>query len=522
MTDSGSSHEIVKANDVKTKSIIELRNKKKTVDALPSDFQAHAYKIFYSESQSQKTQSMVTYSINVALLFLLVTTYIAGRHHGVDWLKVFGATLIVTITLVAINVYLNSLMSYWFELSPKSIKFSHGWGPDLLYRLERRWDEIYSIEMIEVDPSISTDMATKARGLEQVIWSKDATLNTRNSIRFHFKSGGAAMIWLGRLNRLQLKCLFLAIESWLDPSKLSREVVNAKNMLLTECGGDGSYTEIWMQDLECKFSTTSFLPLIPGTALQDGGYRITTELSTRGQSAVYLASDRKGGEVVIKELCAPHDPDDKLGQKLREMFHREMRILLKLQHKNLATVLDYFFENDRDYIVLEHRPGLNMRQRYKLGQKLEEKEIVQITNQMLEVARYLHSQEPPIVHRDLTPDNIILQPDGQIAIVDFGAANEYLSGVTSTLVGKQSYMPIEQIRGKACPQSDVFAIGATAFFLLTGEDPVPLEESNPRSMNESVSIALDDFVSRCMKLELTERYQSCAEALNAMSCIYSC
>ncbi len=515
MTDNAASHELVKS-ETKPKSMIVLAHKGRTAEQLPSDFDAHAYKLFYSESPSQKNLSRLFFAFCLLLSSSIFVSLAAARFTLADWFETTWMMFLVFGCVFAFDWYFVSLGRYWFELSSKSIKFSQGWGPDLLYRLERQWDEVYSLEMIEVDQSVSQDMAPKARSLDQINWSMDGTLDTRQSLRFHFKSGGAAMLWLGRLNRLQLKCLFLAIESWLDPSKLSKEVVNAKNMLLTECAGDGSYTDIWMQDLEWKFSTTSFLPLAPGTCLQDGGYKITTELSTRGQSAVYLATNRKGGEVVIKELCAPYDPDDKLGQKLREMFHREMRLLLKLRHQNLATVLDYFFENDRDYIVLEHRQGLNMRQRYKLGQKLEEAEVIAILTQTLEVAKYLHEQDPPIVHRDITPDNIILQSDGTIAIVDFGAANEYLSGVTSTLVGKQSYMPLEQIRGRACPQSDVFAIGATAYFLLTGEDPIPLEESSPRTSNESVSIALDEFVSNCMKLELSERYQSCARALDAI------
>jgi tRNA A-37 threonylcarbamoyl transferase component Bud32 len=433
-----------------------------------------------------------------------------------DSLPALGIVVGCMVVLLALGCRAKKLADYFICVSRDGIEFSKGWAPDLLHRLTRDWDDLYSLELIEIDAAANPDMIEKLRHLNQVIWYADGTLNTRQSLRFNFKSGGAANVWLSRFNRLQLKCLFLAIDTWIEPSRLSREVVRAKNMLLIECAGNGSYTDIWMQELEDKFSTTGFMPLNSGDCLQDGAYRITTELSTRGQSAVYLGSNRIGQAVVIKELVLPAVSAQAATDKQREMFRREVQLLIKVNHPKIARVLDSFMQNNRDYIVLEYRQGLSLSQKYRLGDRLVESEVVDVISQVLEIVKYLHGLEPPIVHRDLTPDNIILQKDGKVAIVDFGAANEFLGGVTSTLVGKQSYMPPEQIKGRACLQSDIYAIGATAYFLLTGEDPQALSESSPRSANDSVSQSMDEFVQACTRLDPLQRFESCAIALESL------
>lgn len=101
------------------------------------------------------------------------------------------------------------------------------------------------------------------------------------------------------------------------------------------------------------------------------------------------------------------------------------------------------------------------------------------------------------MHRDVTPDNLVLANDGHITLIDFGAANEFVGTATGTLIGKQSYISPEQFRGKAQTASDLYSLGCTIFFLLTGEDPEPLSESSPRLKNSAVSIQLDNIVVSC-------------------------
>jgi serine/threonine protein kinase len=92
------------------------------------------------------------------------------------------------------------------------------------------------------------------------------------------------------------------------------------------------------------------------------------------------------------------------------------------------------------------------------------------------ILQYLHSQSPPLIHRDVTPDNLVLARDGCLSLIDFGAANALLGTATGTLVGKQSYIAPEQFRGKAGLSSDIYSLGATVYFALTGREPEPLTE----------------------------------------------
>lgn len=500
------------------KPTIELVHGEESFHSLSKDFDDHRFQIYYSESQTKKKEakqikwlSAIFFAAFLIIIWLTVT--ITKRPmNPQDLLAFIGFSGFGCAMLYFIGIWVER-ENYYFLVSKEGIEFSKGWAQDILYRLNRRWDEIYNLELLELDIRYQQDGVHNLRELNQIVWQDDGTLNTRQCLRFQFKSGGYAFIFLNRLNRQQLRCLFHAIENYVDPSRLSREVIKAKNMLLLEVPSYEGYTDIWMEDLEQKFSTTSFLPLQPSHILRDGDYRITCELATRGQSAVYLAVDKKGEDVVIKELVAPQESVDKVRLKARELFEREVKLLLKVKHENVASVIDHFVEAKRDYIVMECVQGLNLRQKVRMDGKLEEKEVLDIVCKLLKIVGDLHRLEPPIIHRDLTPDNIVFKKSSDIAIVDFGAANEYLGGVTSTIVGKQSYMAPEQFRGHACPQSDLYSIGGTVFYLLTGKEPEALTELSLELEDKVVSEKFDQFVRRCTNFDLDERFSSCEEAL---------
>lgn len=118
---------------------------------------------------------------------------------------------------------------------------------------------------------------------------------------------------------------------------------------------------------------------------------------------------------------------------------------------------------------------------------------------------------PPVIHRDITPDNIVLNEDGKLVLVDFGAANEFLSTVTGTMIGKQGYMPPEQFRGRATTQSDIYALGCTLHFLLTGTDPEPLSQPRTREIAPSISDEVQQIVLACTEPELNTRIKDIHE-----------
>jgi serine/threonine protein kinase len=142
---------------------------------------------------------------------------------------------------------------------------------------------------------------------------------------------------------------------------------------------------------------------------------------------------------------------------------------------------------------------------------------MQWATQLAGILKYLHSLTPPVVHRDLSPDNIVVRADGQLVLVDFGAANEFIGQATGTLVGKHAYMAPEQIRGNAQPVSDVYALGACVYFALTGHDPEPIATIAAKKHGLAISDWLDDFITRCTQLEIDERFATSEECLNYLS-----
>src|SRR5262249_22800632 len=163
--------------------------------------------------------------------------------------------------------------------------------------------------------------------------------------------------------------------------------------------------------------------------------------------------------------------------KAHELFNREAQLLSKLNHPQIVKVLDHFVENGRSYQLLEYLNGQDLRQHVRQNGVRREDEVLAWGIQMAEILKYLHEQDPPIVHRDVTPDNFVLRQDGSIVLIDFGAANEFVGNATGTLVGKQAFISPEQFRGKSVTASDIYALGGTLHFLLTGEDPEALSTS---------------------------------------------
>lgn len=116
-----------------------------------------------------------------------------------------------------------------------------------------------------------------------------------------------------------------------------------------------------------------------------------------------------------------------------------------------------------------------------------------------------------VVHRDFTPDNLILDSAGRLKLIDFNVAQQILSGSSGTIVGKHAYLPPEQFRGKACHQSDLYSLGCTLHFVLTGRDPEPISQSSPRKESPEISVGLNEVVLKATALPLNQRYQSSNE-----------
>jgi len=189
--------------------------------------------------------------------------------------------------------------------------------------------------------------------------------------------------------------------------------------------------------------------------------------------------------------------------KALDMFKKEALLLSKLEHKDIAKIYDHFLEDGRHYMTLEYIQGEDLRRLVARRGPISERKVSQWMRQILKVLLYLEKQTPPLVHRDLTPENIVLRPKGSLALIDFGAANEFIGTATGTVVGKQGYISPEQFRGKAELRSDIYSLGCTAHFLLTAKEPEALMQSSPKNFNKQVTDNMNDLIMQmtCQKVE---------------------
>lgn len=248
----------------------------------------------------------------------------------------------------------------------------------------------------------------------------------------------------------------------------------------------------------------------------EGRVKVLSLMASGGLSAVYLAEVEGERLVVLKESVIPPHIEGKTREKAKELFAREARLLMKLDHPAVARVIDHIVEKGRDYLMLEYVPGSTLRQYVKMHGPRSESQAVLWAREIASTLKYLHELAPPVVHRDLTPDNIVLREDGSLVLIDFGAANEYEGAATGTLIGKQSYIAPEQFRGKAEPASDIYALGCSLFYILTGSDPEALSTSHPKELRDDLSSGIDALVAALTEMETEKRIASAKELLAAL------
>lgn len=203
--------------------------------------------------------------------------------------------------------------------------------------------------------------------------------------------------------------------------------------------------------------------------LRDGRFVSLAPLGEGSQGCTFDGVDkREGRAVAIKRF----DVRGAKGWKDVELAEREARVLSSLSHPKLPAYVDHFEHEGALYLVMEKIEGESLASLRKRGGILGEADVLRLLSDAADILEYLHSRAPAVIHRDLKPGNVIRRPDGSFAFVDFGAVRDKLRPEGgSTIVGTFGYMAPEQFQGRALPASDVYAIGATAITLLTGEDP---------------------------------------------------
>lgn len=316
--------------------------------------------------------------------------------------------------------------------------------------------------------------------------------------------------------------------NWIDEqtviTKARQHAPNAKFSIERRIGDpmrqDTRYTNLWLQYLAPSGTRERRGHLQPGDIINRGRFEILRILGAGGQGIAYLArtldgpdvgdttSDRlnAGDEVAIKEYILPVHANDGLSVRMKDSLDNEAKILAAISHPNIVALHDCFVEDHRGYMVLEFIDGQSLRAHIKSNGPAKEMLVAWWAVEICSILKYLKALSPPIVHRDLTPDNIIWKGDRHIKLFDFTVAHQFEAMRLATVVGKQSYMAPEQVKGYPCPQSDIYSLGATMFFLLTGQDPEPLSVASPRSVRPDVSEEMDLIVRKCMAFDLKKRY----------------
>ena len=334
-----------------------------------------------------------------------------------------------------------------------------------------------------------------------------------------FKSGGDLKLVMSGLKDSDLKQLLIAIQMFVPNLKtnppLDKVEINIPS--ITKGTSLHSFTQMWENELVNRYAATMFVPLAAGDTLQDGRYVIRSQLTFGGNSAIYLAVDTRGNKLVVKEAVLPQNAQPDAKAKALEMFEREGSLLTQLNDPRIARLIDRFVEDEHHYQILEYINGIDLRTFRKETGSPPEEFILRWGAEIALILIYLHDRQPPVIHRDVSPDNILERADGSLALIDFGAANEFLGTATGTVVGKQSYIAPEQFRGKASPQSDIYGLGATLYFLATGEDPPAMLTSHPQLLNSSLSEDFDALVAHCTAIEQSDRLNSAKAVYDAIT-----
>lgn len=340
-----------------------------------------------------------------------------------------------------------------------------------------------------------------------IYWNDGPDFEDSDALVLTFKDGSSTRIALKTMLHQDIEKLLVALEMWAPPSAISENFVELRGYLSQALLRQGlkSYTALWNDELSRRFSLATFRPLPAGTKLQNKRFEITSQLGFGGFSAVYNAVNSRGEQVVIKELAIKQLESEAVKTSLLEHMNRETALLAKIQHPQVCRLLDTFVENDRHYIVLEKIPGSTLRQAVIDNGPMREAEVKALALQMAEILSYLHCQQPPMVHRDFTPDNLIIRANKSLALVDFNAAMEFLAGATGTIIGRHHYMPAEQIQGKAVAASDYYSMAGTIYFLLTGRDPRPLTQLDLRAEGIAISGNLNHLLFALTSCDIGER-----------------
>ena len=259
-----------------------------------------------------------------------------------------------------------------------------------------------------------------------------------------------------------------------------------------------------------------------GTLL-NGTYKILSVVGRGGMSVVYLAINERANKTwAVKEVRKDGVSDFEV---VKQGLIVETEMLKQFNHPHLPSIVDVIDTEDSFIIVMDYIQGKSLEEIItKSGNAPHKKEVVmEWAKQLCDVLGYLHSREKPIIYRDMKPANVMLRPDGNVMLIDFGTAREFKSrSVADTVcLGTRGYAAPEQYggMGQTDARTDIYCLGATLYHLLTGHSPAdPPYEIRPIGewIPEYAGSGLEEIIIKCTKQDPNERYQNCAELMYAL------
>src|SRR6266567_700811 len=289
--------------------------------------------------------------------------------------------------------------------------------------------------------------------------------------------------------------------------------MTTEELFCEKCGAANALQARFCQYCASPLPATYITGALPEQTLLIGRYQLLTRIGEGGMGAVYKASDTRLDDrlVAIKEMSKAGLPAARL-EEAEAAFEREARLLGKLLHPNLPRIYDHFTENDRSYLVMDFIDGETVEEYLeKRGHgAVPVEQVLNWAVQLCDVLDYLHNQQPPIIFRDLKPANVMLTADDHLYLIDFGIARLFKPGqAKDTLVlGSPGYAAPEQYgRAQTTARADIYSLGATLHYLLSGHDPSeePFRFMSLRLQNQRIPAALETLILQMLEVNENKR-----------------
>lgn len=255
-------------------------------------------------------------------------------------------------------------------------------------------------------------------------------------------------------------------------------------------------------------------------SLVDGKYKILNKVGQGGMSVVYLAMNEKANKQwAVKEVRKDGVKDFEV---VKQGLVAEIDILKKLSHPNLPSIVDVIDSEESFIIIMDYIQGNSLNKALAEYGAQPQENVIEWAKQLCDVLGYLHTRTPAIIYRDMKPANVMLKPDGNVTLIDFGTAREFKEKnlADTTCLGTVGYAAPEQFggMGQTDARTDIYCLGATLYHLVTGMNPCepPYEIKPIREINPGLSSGLERIILKCTQRDPNDRYQSAAELMYAL------